>query len=140
MLCLLVSPNDLVLRFYAHRRCRRAAKGTAMEPYDQTGTEVLMPGGGVRGRVVNMALRAGVRVAALLLVAVVAMILVRFGPGFADDERDLDPSLSRETKTALRDQRLAEGQLTELAKKLIGGALHGDLGESNSLGMPVRDL
>jgi peptide/nickel transport system permease protein len=111
-----------------------------MGQYDQTGSDVLMSGGGVRGRFFGIVLRAGVRIAALLLVALVAMILIRFGPGFENDERDLDPSLSKESRAARHERRLAEGQLTPLAKTFITGALHGDLGDSNSLGMPVRDL
>src|ERR1700686_256148 len=80
------------------------------------------------------------RVIAILLVAAIAMILVRYGPGFATDERDLDPGLSAQTRGALHAQRLAEGQLIDSPKRFLSSALHGDFGESKSLGLPVREL
>src|SRR5262249_53171502 len=80
------------------------------------------------------------RFSVILLVAFAAMLLVRYGPGYATDERDLDPTLSVETRNALRNQRLAEGRLIEYAKKLAAGVLSGDLGESKTLGLPVREL
>ena len=81
-----------------------------------------------------------VRLIAILLVAATAMALVRYGPGFATDERDLDPSLSAETRDVLHAQRLAEGRLIEYSRHFIVSALHGDLGESKTLGLPVRQL
>jgi peptide/nickel transport system permease protein len=68
------------------------------------------------------------------------MILVRYGPGFETDDRDLDPTLSAETRAALHNQHLAEGQLPQYTYKFISGAIHGDFGESRALGMPVREL
>jgi peptide/nickel transport system permease protein len=81
-----------------------------------------------------------IRVAAILLVAAAAMVLVRYGPGFETDERELDPTLSAETRAALHNQRLAEGQLIHFTRNLLSGALHGDFGESKALGVPVREL
>jgi peptide/nickel transport system permease protein len=77
---------------------------------------------------------------AILLVAAIAMILVRYGPGFDTDERDLDPGMTASTRSALHHQRQAEGQLWEFAQTFVLGAVHGDLGESKSLGVPIREL
>jgi peptide/nickel transport system permease protein len=85
-------------------------------------------------------LNSMLRVAAILLVAGFAMILVRYGPGFETDDRDLDPSLSEATRNAMHNQRRAEGRLIEYARDFAAGALHGDFGESKSLGVPVREL
>jgi len=62
------------------------------------------------------------------------MLLVRYGPGFETDDRDLDPGLSASTRTAIHNQRLDEMQ------RFIGGIWRGDLGESQALGVPVRQL
>lgn len=62
------------------------------------------------------------------------MLMVRYGPGFETDERDLDPGLSASARNAIHNQRLDE------MKHFISGALRGDLGESRALGVPVREL
>jgi len=98
------------------------------------------PGNSVRGRLRRLLINSLLRVVAILLVAGVAMMLIRYGPGFETDDRDLDPTMSAETRTAQHNQRLAQGRLLEYSKKFVSGALHGDLGESESLGMPVREL
>jgi peptide/nickel transport system permease protein len=85
-------------------------------------------------------LNAVVRLAAIVLVALAAMLLVRYGPGFENDERELDPSLSAESRAALRGKRVAEGRLTDFARNFVRGAIHGDLGQSQMFGVPVREL
>lgn len=75
-----------------------------------------------------------VRLLAIVLVAGIALLIVRFGPGFETDERELDPGTSAATRTVLHNQRLNE------AERFLRGALHGDLGDSRSLGVPVREL
>lgn len=90
----------------------------------------------MRGFLLNSLLR----VVAIFLVAVVAMILVRYGPGFTTDERDLDPGVSAQTRDALHARRLAEGRLVDYSKRFLWSALHGDFGESKTLGLPVREL
>jgi peptide/nickel transport system permease protein len=62
------------------------------------------------------------------------MLLIRYGPGFETDDRDLDPALSDATRTALRHQRAAD------ASNFALGVMRGELGESKSLGVPVRQL
>jgi len=93
-----------------------------------------------QGTLRSFLLNCMMRAAALLLVAGIAMILVRHGSGFDADERDLDPSLGASTRNAIRDQHQADSRLLSYATNLIRGALHGDFGESRSLGTPVREL
>lgn len=88
----------------------------------------------IPSRLRQFLLNSLLRVAAIVLVAGIAMILVRYGPGFATDERDLDPSLSAETRSALHTHHLAD------ARNFVSGVLRGDLGESRALGVPVRQL
>ncbi len=91
-------------------------------------------------RVGRLLLNSLLRMVAILLVAGIAMVLVRYGPGFENDERDLDPGQSAESRNAMHNQRLAEGRLMEYSRNLLLGALHGDFGESKALGVPVREL
>lgn len=79
-------------------------------------------------------LSACVRFGSVLLVALTAIALIRLGPGFENDERDLDATLSKETRAALHAQKRAEVQT------FILGVLHGNLGESKALGISVREL
>jgi peptide/nickel transport system permease protein len=88
----------------------------------------------IPSRLRQFLLNSLLRLAAIVLVAGIAIILVRYGPGFATDERDLDPSLSAETRGALHTHHLAD------ARNFVSGLLRGDLGESRALGVPVRQL
>src|SRR3954468_21666062 len=92
-----------------------------------------------QGTLPRILLNCVMRAAALLLVAGIAMILVRHSSGFDADERDLDPSLGAATRNAIRDQHQDDGRLLPYAAKLVQGALHGDFGESRSLGTRVRE-
>jgi peptide/nickel transport system permease protein len=84
-------------------------------------------------RVSGLLVNCAVRVLAIVVVAGMAMLLVRFGPGFETDERDLDPSLGASARTAIHSRIV-------YAKDFISGVLRGDLGESRALGVPVREL
>ena len=74
------------------------------------------------------------RLLTTLFVAVLTLALVRYAPGFATDDRDLDPTLGAATRTALHNQPALA------ARNFLLGLLHGDLGESRMLGVPVRQL
>jgi peptide/nickel transport system permease protein len=93
-----------------------------------------------RSRARQFLLNVILRITALLLVAGVAMLLVRYGPGFETDERELDPALSASTRSLIHQQHRAEGRLLEYSRNFISGALRGDFGESRTLGVPVRQL
>lgn len=80
-------------------------------------------------------------VAALVLLGgLLAASLVRFAPGFDTDERSFDPSLSEESRRALRAERAGEQNVFRFYASYLRNAVHGDLGISHSLGQPVKDL
>lgn len=66
--------------------------------------------------------------------------LVRFAPGFAVDESQLDPHLSSASILALRQQRLQQQNLFHFYWQSLKSAMSGDLGRSLSLGQPVTEL
>ena len=72
--------------------------------------------------------------------ALVSATLVRFAPGFGVQERELDPRWNATSVEALRRQQaLHQGPLSFYFHYLSALA-HGDLGESDSLKRPVREL
>ena len=66
--------------------------------------------------------------------------MVRFSPGFGLDEKQLDPSLSRETQAAIRRSHDRERNLPRFYAGAIKRMLVGDLGTSVTLGQPIREL
>src|SRR3569623_303506 len=55
-------------------------------------------------------LGACVRIGSVLLVVLTAIALIRLGPGSENDERDLDPALSQDTRAALHAEKRAAVQ------------------------------
>jgi ABC-type dipeptide/oligopeptide/nickel transport system permease component len=84
---------------------------------------------------------------ALLRIAVTALaggllsaMMVRFSPGFGLDERQLDAALNRESQQAARRSHDAERDPLRFYADWCGRVLHGDLGFSQSLNRPIREL
>ncbi len=72
--------------------------------------------------------------------ALLSASLVRFAPGYGVQERELDPRWSAQSVEALRkNQPLQEG-LPSFYFQYISALGHGDLGQSDSLKRPVREL
>ena len=72
--------------------------------------------------------------------ALLSASLVRFAPGYGVQERELDPRWSAQSVEALRkNQPLQEG-LPSFYFQYISALAHGDLGQSDSLKRPVREL
>ncbi len=72
--------------------------------------------------------------------ALLSASLVRFAPGYGVQERELDPRWSAQSVEALRkNQPLQEG-LPSFYFQYISTLAHGDLGQSDSLKRPVREL
>ena len=69
--------------------------------------------------------------------ALLSATLVRFAPGYGVQERDLDPRWSAQSVEALRQKHEA---LPVFYFHYISALAHGDLGESDSLKRPVREL
>lgn len=79
-------------------------------------------------------------VATVLLGAFLTATLVRLAPGFDVDEQQLDSRLSHETIEAARVNRAHNRNILVFYLGYLRGALHGDLGRSQMLNRPVRDL
>jgi peptide/nickel transport system permease protein len=78
--------------------------------------------------------------ATVLLGGFLSATLVRLAPGFAVDERELDPHLSAQSVQALREARQRDHNIFRFYLSYTNRALHGDLGTSLALGQPVREL
>ena len=79
-------------------------------------------------------------IATALIGGFLSATLVRFAPGFAADEAQLDPHLSSESIQALRQTRLQQQNLAHFYWHSLAGAMRGDLGQSLSLSQPVAEL
>jgi peptide/nickel transport system permease protein len=66
--------------------------------------------------------------------------LVRMAPGFGVDEEELDSRLSQESLQAVRESHAGEGNLAGFYVHYLGRLLRGDLGDSQALHEPVRQL
>src|SRR5579872_6177568 len=66
--------------------------------------------------------------------------LVRLGPGFRVDERELDNRLNAQSLQAIRSERAAENNVALFYLHYLTGLAHGDLGFSRSLNRPIAEL
>ena len=82
----------------------------------------------------------GVLLVTLLAGGFLGATLVRFGPGFGTDERELDPRLSAQSIATLRQSRVGDNDLPAFYFRYLTGLIRGDLGVSRSLGRPVTEL
>ncbi|HWX54039.1 MAG TPA: ABC transporter permease [Verrucomicrobiae bacterium] len=81
------------------------------------------------------------RIAAIMLLAgFLGGTLIRVAPGFAFDERQLNSSLSAQSIQAIRQARLADADILHYYVRYLGAFTHGDMGMSQTLNQPVRDL
>jgi peptide/nickel transport system permease protein len=83
----------------------------------------------------------------LLLVAMTIVVggflsatLVRYGPGFGTDERQLDARLSSESIQAIRNTTMEERKILPYYLGWFRQALHGEFGNSTSMQRPVGQL
>lgn len=75
-----------------------------------------------------------------LLIGFAGATLVRLGPGFGTDERELDSRLSERSRQAIRAQANSGRNIVSFYILYIGRLLRGDLGFSRSLNRPVTEL
>ena len=66
--------------------------------------------------------------------------LVRLGPGFGVDERELDSRLGPLSRQAIETDRASERNIVVYYAGYLRGLIHGDLGFSRSLNRPVGEL
>jgi len=87
-----------------------------------------------------LAKRIGAMILLLLAGGILTAVMVRFSPGFATDERELDPRLSQSSRLSIEKERAADGDAAHLAHRFARMVFHGDLGESPSLKRPIGQL
>jgi peptide/nickel transport system permease protein len=78
--------------------------------------------------------------ATLLLAGLLGATLVRFAPGFGMSAEQLDARLSSESVQALRNAHAGERNIVAFYARFIGHLFTGDLGFSQTLNRPVREL
>ena len=76
----------------------------------------------------------------VLLGGLLGATLVRLGPGFGVDERELDNRLNAESRQAIRSERASENNIALYYLRYLAGLARGDLGFSRSLNRPVAEL
>lgn len=76
----------------------------------------------------------------VFLAAFLGAALVRIAPGFGMDERQLDARLSDSSLQAIRHESAVNANLIRYFAGYFSHLWHGDLGQSISLGEPVRQL
>lgn len=76
----------------------------------------------------------------VLLGGLLGATLVRMGPGFGVDERELDSRLSADSQQAIRTERARDKNIAWFYFRYLAGLLRGDLGFSRSLNRPVSEL
>jgi peptide/nickel transport system permease protein len=80
----------------------------------------------------------------ILLIAVfgglLGATLIRMGPGFGIDEREMDNRLNTESRQAIRAERASENNIAAFYFRYLSGVAHGDFGFSRSLNRPVSEL
>lgn len=78
--------------------------------------------------------------AIMVLAGLLGATLMRIAPGFGSDEQQLNSSLSSQSIQAIRQARLADSDIPRYYGHYFASLLRGDLGISQSLNQPVRDL
>jgi peptide/nickel transport system permease protein len=76
----------------------------------------------------------------VLLGGLLGATLVRLGPGFGVDERELDSRLSADSQQFIRAERSRDNNIALFYLRYLAGLVHGDLGFSRSLNRPVSQL
>jgi peptide/nickel transport system permease protein len=76
----------------------------------------------------------------VLLGGLLGATLVRLGPGFGVDEREMDNRLNSESQQAIRAEHAAENNVAIFYWRYLTGLVRGDLGFSRSLNRPVSEL
>ncbi|MGD1072000.1 MAG: ABC transporter permease subunit [Bryobacteraceae bacterium] len=88
--------------------------------------------------------RLGAALLSLLAVVLIggflAAALVRYSPGFDIDENSWNPKIGAATRQAIHARRRRENRLPQFYLHYLQAAMHGDLGQSDSLKAPVTEL
>jgi peptide/nickel transport system permease protein len=76
----------------------------------------------------------------MLVASFAGALLLRAAPGFSSDEQELNARLSSQSIQAIRQEHLAQSNVPRFYAGYLKSLVRGDLGNSLSLGHPVRDL
>ena len=76
----------------------------------------------------------------VLLGGLLGATLVRLGPGFGVDERELDSRLNAESQQAIRAEHAGDNNIAVFYLRYLSGVVRGDFGFSRSLNRPVAEL
>jgi peptide/nickel transport system permease protein len=90
--------------------------------------------------ILRLGRQAIVLIATLLIGGFLGCLLLRYGPAFGIDERDLNQHYSSDTLEALHQERSGEKNIVQFYFRYIRNATRGDLGISTSLQQPVGQL
>lgn len=99
-----------------------------------------MPPRAISSLAIQAARQAFILVLTLALGGFFGCLLLRYGPGFQTDERDLDQRYSSTTLAALHHTRDGEQNIARFYASYLKAALHGDFGVSTSFQQPVGQL
>jgi len=89
----------------------------------------------------SMLLRQARRILLTALVGgLLGATLVRLGPGFGVDEREMDTRLNAQSQQAIRAEHARDNNIALFYVRYLSGLAHGDLGFSRSLNRPVSEL
>lgn len=88
----------------------------------------------------SIALALARLLAIMLLASLLGATLMRIAPGFSSDEQQLNTSLSSQSIQAIRQARLADADIARYYGRYLVSLIRGDLGVSQSLNQPVKDL
>ena len=89
----------------------------------------------------SMLLRQARRILLTALIGgLLGATLVRLGPGFGVDEREVDARLNAESQQAIRVEHARDNNIALFYGRYLSGLVHGDLGFSRSLNRPVSEL
>jgi peptide/nickel transport system permease protein len=76
----------------------------------------------------------------MLLASFTGAMLMRIAPGFSSDAQELNAGLSAQSLQAIRQAHLADSNIPRFYIRYLSSFVRGDLGTSQSLNQPVKDL
>jgi peptide/nickel transport system permease protein len=76
----------------------------------------------------------------LFLVLIASSALVRYGPGYLSDAREMDPRFADRARADLAAEESRSGSFVSLIRRETLARLHGELGTSRQYGVPVLEL
>lgn len=92
------------------------------------------------GLIAATALKVGRVVSLIVLAAIGTILLMRVGPGYFSDEREMDAQYSAVARADIDQRQAQEGSVRSSVMQALCGWARGDLGRSRQYDVPVADL